>query len=191
MCWPQRGRGQGGGLFVPEIRRSTLHGGCLQCAKRRGRSRSGGVAAVLRPRDASQNRVRRRCACRSERDRSCIGDTEITSVGDTARLTVDGRSVAEHLATDFRGILAAQQLGNVKPSAPVHSAHSYFDDLLPQDQGLDLSRRWCRPGATVQFDSLVSPGHNASALEAGAHATVGTTAQVAGAPAPNNCAFLP
>jgi hypothetical protein len=122
---------------------------------------------------------------------ACITDPEMKTIADTRGFTIDGKSVAEHLRTDFRGVLAAQQLGTVKPSAPIYSTHSFLDELIPYDVGLDVARRWCRTGATVQFDSLVTPGHIVSNFDGAGRATALIATRVAGVPAPDNCATLP
>lgn len=49
----------------------------------------------------------------------------------------------------FKGLLAAQRLGNIKPTGPVYLSHNRWDSFGPYAAVVDTARDWCRMGANV------------------------------------------
>lgn len=49
----------------------------------------------------------------------------------------------------FKGILAAQRIGNVKPTGPIYFSHNRYDPFGPYQSVVDTARDWCAKGADV------------------------------------------
>jgi len=106
----------------------------------------------------------------------------------TSTLTNDGRTIAAHLAEQpLAPSVNLQLMGLGMPTAPVYSVHSQLDDIAPYQPGHDSAVRWCNRGATVQFDTLLVPGHIPAAAAAIPLALAYIKDRFAGLPAPNNC----
>ncbi|MEV0078961.1 lipase family protein [Nocardia neocaledoniensis] len=71
----------------------------------------------------------------------------------TNSLTVDGRSLTEHLAEipEAAPVLAELRLGSTKPATPVLITSGRNDDTVPYGQARRLAEDWCGQGATVTF----------------------------------------
>ncbi|MFB7874841.1 lipase family protein [Nocardia sp. NPDC056064] len=71
----------------------------------------------------------------------------------TNSLTVDGRSLTEHLAgiPEAGPVLAELRLGSRKPTTPVFVTSGRNDDTVPYGQARRLAEDWCGQGATVTF----------------------------------------
>ncbi|ALG06906.1 lipase family protein [Kibdelosporangium phytohabitans] len=109
----------------------------------------------------------------------------------TTQLTKDGRPVAAYLAeAPFDAIVAANRIGDLKPSAPVLVEHAQGDDVIPYAIGKQLGKDWCGKGANVKFADLFSSPVFAHVL--GMTAAQGNAAnwlgdRFAGKPATGNC----
>lgn len=107
---------------------------------------------------------------------------------DSGSLFVDGRSLADHLGDGvWQAPVAAQRIGQTKPSVPVFVAHSVADDVIPISSSRDAAARWCAMGATVQFMTIPVPAHLAASNPAATEAIAWLRDRVAGMTAPNNC----
>ncbi|TGD90526.1 triacylglycerol lipase [Mycolicibacterium sp. CH28] len=51
----------------------------------------------------------------------------------------------------FKSLLAAQRVGNIKPTGPVYISHNRWDPLVPYQSARDTAGDWCSMGADVQF----------------------------------------
>jgi hypothetical protein len=51
----------------------------------------------------------------------------------------------------FKTVLAAQRLGNVKPTGPVYFEHNRWDSFAPYTSAHDTARDYCAKGADVTF----------------------------------------
>lgn len=51
----------------------------------------------------------------------------------------------------FKSLLAAQRVGNIKPTGPIYIAHNRFDPLVPYHAARQTAADWCAKGADVQF----------------------------------------
>ncbi|MEV0292606.1 lipase family protein [Nocardia sp. NPDC050710] len=84
----------------------------------------------------------------------CVGDV-ITRQPflRTNSLTIDGRSLTEHLHAipEAAPALAAMRVGNSTPTTPVLITSGINDDTVPYDQAHRLAEDWCAKGATVTF----------------------------------------
>lgn len=84
----------------------------------------------------------------------CIGDI-ITRhpFMKTSSLTVDGRSLTEHLSEipEAAPALAELRLGSRPPATPVLITSGLNDDTVPYNQARRLADDWCGQGATVTF----------------------------------------
>ncbi|MGW5311672.1 lipase family protein [Nocardia thailandica] len=71
----------------------------------------------------------------------------------TNALTVDGRSLTEHLADipEAGPALADMRLGKRPPATPVLITSGRNDDTVPYGQARRLAEDWCGQGATVTF----------------------------------------
>ncbi len=71
----------------------------------------------------------------------------------TNSLTVDGRSLTEHLAEipEAAPVLAELRLGSTAPTTPVLITSGRNDDTVPYGQARRLAEDWCGQGATVTF----------------------------------------
>ncbi|MFC4128782.1 lipase family protein [Nocardia rhizosphaerae] len=71
----------------------------------------------------------------------------------TNSLTVDGRSLTEHLAEipEAAPVLAELRLGGEPPATPVLITSGRNDDTVPYGQARRLAEDWCGQGATVTF----------------------------------------
>ncbi|WP_216913825.1 lipase family protein [Nocardia noduli] len=84
----------------------------------------------------------------------CVGDVIFNQPFlRTNTLTVDGRSLSEHLAEIPEAIpaLAEMRLGNSAPATPVLITSGLNDDTVPYGQARQLAEDWCAQGATVTF----------------------------------------
>lgn len=60
--------------------------------------------------------------------------------------------LGELISTDpFKSILAAQRVGNLKPTGPVYISHNRWDPLIPYHAARKTAADWCAMGADVQF----------------------------------------
>lgn len=119
----------------------------------------------------------------------CTGTTvALHALMQTSTLTNDGRTIAAHLAEQpLAPSVNLQLMGLVAPTAPVYVVHSPLDDIVEYQQGHDGAVRWCNLGATVQFDTLLVPGHAPALYAAIPLALAYIKDRFAGLPAPNNC----
>ncbi|MFC4372930.1 lipase family protein [Nocardia halotolerans] len=71
----------------------------------------------------------------------------------TSSLTVDGRSLTEHLRElpEAAPVLAELRVGGLTPAAPVLITSGRNDDTVPYGQARALAEQWCDKGATVTF----------------------------------------
>ncbi|MFC8526528.1 lipase family protein [Nocardia sp. NPDC057227] len=85
---------------------------------------------------------------------TCIGDLIFRHPFlRTNSLTVDGRSLGEHLTDlpEAAPVLAELKVGTLKPHAPVLITSGRNDDTVPYGQAKQLANDWCGRGGTVEF----------------------------------------
>ncbi|MGV9680670.1 lipase family protein [Nocardia sp. NPDC003482] len=85
---------------------------------------------------------------------SCIADIIVRHpFVRTNALTLDGRSLTEHLAEipEAAPALAENKVGNLTPKTPVFITSGRNDDTVPYGQAHQLAQDWCAEGATVTF----------------------------------------
>ncbi|WP_329407053.1 lipase family protein [Nocardia vinacea] len=84
----------------------------------------------------------------------CIGDV-ITGQPflKTSTLTIDGRSLTEHLDAipEAAPALADMHVGSLTPKTPVLITSGLNDDTVPYGQARRLAEEWCAKGAAVTF----------------------------------------
>ncbi|MUM18847.1 triacylglycerol lipase [Mycobacterium sp. CBMA271] len=51
----------------------------------------------------------------------------------------------------FKGILAAQRIGNIRPRGPVYITHNRWDPFSPYESARQTAKDWCAMGADVTF----------------------------------------
>ncbi len=84
----------------------------------------------------------------------CIGDIIVRNPFlKTSSMTVDGRSLSEHLAgmPEAAPALAQLRIGSLTPTSPVLITSGLNDDTVPYNQARRLADDWCAKGATVDF----------------------------------------
>lgn len=54
-------------------------------------------------------------------------------------------------AEPFKGLLAAQRIGNIKPTGPVYFEHNRWDSFAPYTSTRQTAADWCAKGADVTF----------------------------------------
>jgi hypothetical protein len=59
----------------------------------------------------------------------------------------------------WKARLAENQLGNVKPAAPIYLYHGTADELIPYSGAVALKNRYCAVGADVQWQPVPLAGH--------------------------------
>ena len=90
-----------------------------------------------------------------------------------------------------RAVLAADDLGQATPTAPVFIFHSVADELIPV-AGVDkLVAKYCRAGGNVFYQRDARGEHIAYAFTGGVDAFAFLAARFAGAAIPSNCGLLP
>jgi pimeloyl-ACP methyl ester carboxylesterase len=109
----------------------------------------------------------------------------------SSTLTTDGRSLTSYLGEEpYRSRVAEQQIGTLKPAAPVLIVHSALDDIVPYAQDRDLGRTWCGKGVRVQFSTTLVPTHVLAAVRAFPEAFAWLEGRFAGLPALSNCGLF-
>jgi hypothetical protein len=86
-----------------------------------------------------------------------------------------------------QAVLNDNEMGGVRPSAPVYLYHSLLDELVPYASAQALKASWCRLGARVQMHTDILSEHNILAITGAPAATTYLAARFAGTPAPSNC----
>jgi hypothetical protein len=103
-------------------------------------------------------------------------------------LTKDGRTISDHLLSDFRPLLEAQRLGNMRPGAPALIAQSEADEVVPYEAGRAVAVGWCQLAATVDFQKTIPSTHTNTAVDAYIRLSLPFfAARVLGLPAATNC----
>ncbi|WP_431952098.1 lipase family protein [Nocardia lijiangensis] len=71
----------------------------------------------------------------------------------TGSMTIDGRSLTEHLHAipEAARALAELRVGTLTPATPVLITSGLNDDTVPYNQARQLAEDWCAKGATVTF----------------------------------------
>ncbi|WP_414936197.1 lipase family protein [Amycolatopsis sp. cmx-11-51] len=110
----------------------------------------------------------------------------------TAQLTKDGRPVSAYLEQEpFRGIVAANRIGTLRPAVPVLVAHTPNDDVIPSSIGKQLGKDWCAKGANVRYQDILSLSpifsHILGISSAQGDAANWLSERFAGKPATGNC----
>lgn len=119
---------------------------------------------------------------------SCTFDLAQSSFQDSAALTIDGRPITAHLAEEpLRSVVAANRIGNLKPSVPVLVSHSLLDDVVPYSVGRQLAKDWCSKGANVRLSPNVGAAHIGGAFPSSAESYTFFEARFAGWPQISNC----
>ncbi|MFC3232134.1 lipase family protein [Streptomyces nitrosporeus] len=90
----------------------------------------------------------------------CVGDA-ILGYGFTnsKKWTANGKPLADIIAAEpkLRAVLAAQRLGDLKPTGPVRLATGIQDDIVGHEQARRLAVDWCRKGAAVTYEPVILP----------------------------------
>lgn len=92
---------------------------------------------------------------------SCTVDGLLTLGGkDSAKLTRSGKKLSS-MGTDpqFAQMIEEQRLGTRTPKIPMLLSHSLGDDVVPHPVGKELARAYCRNGADVEFQTMLTPTH--------------------------------
>jgi pimeloyl-ACP methyl ester carboxylesterase len=120
---------------------------------------------------------------------TCVPNVLVSEAGtNPATLFADGRLFSAHLGdAEWTQPLADQQLGNVRPSAPLLVIQSTGDDVVPEASTRATVDRWCARGAVVQYQTIDLFGHLPAGAIAVPTAIAWMSDRVAGEPAPNNC----
>jgi hypothetical protein len=85
------------------------------------------------------------------------------------------------------GVLAANMLGKVTPTAPVYLYHSVFDELIPFAGVEALRDTYCGGGGKVAFHADYASEHVVLAVTGAPTAVAYLADRFAGRPAPNSC----
>lgn len=127
----------------------------------------------------------------------CGYETEFTyGLRPTNELTVDGRTINEHYREEpLTSLMAAQRIGELRPTAPVLLVQGTGDDTVPVEQARQLARHWCAKGAKVQYIEIpltpILPGSQLThALPSFPTSLLGAdylAQRFAGTPAPSTC----
>jgi triacylglycerol lipase len=99
----------------------------------------------------------------------------------------------------FKSILAAQRIGNIKPSAPVYITINRYDPFSPYDSALQTAKDWCAKGADVTFWTNEEPplfnkldiNNFIPAYVDGERSMAWVTDRFNGVPTQSNCGELP
>ncbi len=103
-------------------------------------------------------------------------------------LTVSGRPLSDFLSRpDIAAALAERRLGSRRPTVPTLVAHSALDDVVDYAQDRDMARSWCRQGAKVRFQTLLTPTHVGGAVAGFPNAFAFLEGRVAGLPFLSTC----
>lgn len=134
------------------------------------------------PDRAEELRAQLNDAGRSALDASqnwCSTDIAATRTLHSRELTVDGRSLADHLAEEpAASLIAENTVGYGMPDAPVYLSQSVADDTVPIQQSRTLRDRWTASGFTdltyveYPFPTLPVPGANHAPAGLAAYADV-------------------
>lgn len=119
---------------------------------------------------------------------SCTFDLAHSAFQDSATLTRDGRPITAHLTEEpLRSVIAANRIGNRKPSAPVLISHSLLDDVVPYAVGKQLAKDWCAKGTNVRLSPNVGAAHIGGAFPSSVESHAFFEARFAGWPQIGNC----
>ncbi|HWE89214.1 MAG TPA: lipase family protein [Pseudonocardiaceae bacterium] len=110
----------------------------------------------------------------------------------TSSYTTTGKSVSDYLSQEpYASMIAAQTIGNLKPTAPVEVESAPNDDVVPNSQVVTMAKSWCSKGATVQynniFELLPTFTHALAAFTATGDATNWLSDRFAGKSTSGNC----
>ncbi|MDT7727286.1 MAG: hypothetical protein QOI21_3862 [Actinomycetota bacterium] len=83
--------------------------------------------------------------------------------------------------------LAENQLGNVKPAAPIYLYHGTADELIPYSGAVALKNRYCAVGANIQWQPVPLAGHVVGVSVWGTTALNWLGDRMAGKPATPTC----
>lgn len=117
---------------------------------------------------------------------------------DTLRNSCDfspyaGKRLSDYTTTNplatqlWQDTLDAQNVGGIRPSAPVLLYHSTSDEIIPYSGATTLRRQWCGQGANVTFRTYVLLGHAATAAVASPTVTSWMADRLAGRSTGGNC----
>lgn len=130
----------------------------------------------------------------------CDMETMQYGLQHTSSWTTTGQPLSQVMMADptWRKIVEEQQIGNLKPTAPVLIASNVNDDLVPNGQVRQLAAQWCAKGATVQYQQIDLPpllpgsvlGHGIPMVANIPTANGWMFDRFNGVPAPSNCAAL-
>jgi pimeloyl-ACP methyl ester carboxylesterase len=120
---------------------------------------------------------------------TCVPNVLITEAGtNPATLFADGRLFSAHLGdAEWTQPLADQEIGHVRPGAPVLVIQSTGDDVVPAASTQLAVDRWCAQGGVVQYQTIDLFGHLPAGAVSVPTAMAWLADRVAGEPAPSNC----
>ena len=131
----------------------------------------------------------------------CVAETAIRfGFQHSSDYTVSGLPATSFLGVEpFKTIVADQQIGTLKPAAPVYIWQNRNDDLIPFGQSLQLAKDWCAKNTNVQFKEVNFPavfpgyaiGHALPAVLGLPGAQAWLYQRLAGVPAVSGCSALP
>ncbi|WP_427118181.1 lipase family protein [Pseudarthrobacter scleromae] len=119
--------------------------------------------------------------------RQCVEDVTANGTIRSWTLTKDGRTLSDHLINDFGNLLSEQMIGRLKPTVPVLTGISNADDVVPYEANRGTAQRWCTLGATVQFETILAPGHASGSIGIYAQSLPWISTSLLGLPSPSNC----
>lgn len=91
---------------------------------------------------------------------ACVLDLFEYANLDTSKYTTSGKNLSDLLTQEpFKSAVAKQQIGKLKPNAPVQINHAIGDDVIPYAVGKKLGSDWCDKGTRVTFNAGLIPTH--------------------------------
>lgn len=90
----------------------------------------------------------------------CVAETALTyGLWRTSAFTRDGRPLSEAVQSEpeIMRILDGYDLGTVAPQAPAMVIIGRNDDVVPHHTAVDLTRKWCELGTTVELRTTEVP----------------------------------
>jgi pimeloyl-ACP methyl ester carboxylesterase len=121
-------------------------------------------------------------------EQDCVFDLFSNAFVRSETLTKDGATISSLMTREpFASIIAAQRIGNIKPTVPVLVTHSALDDTIPYSAGRAMAKSWCSKGANVRFSTNVAPLHVGGMVPHVAESLPFFEGRFAGLPQLSNC----
>jgi alpha-beta hydrolase superfamily lysophospholipase len=114
----------------------------------------------------------------------CITNLIVNYVG---KRTTDYFTVDPTTIPAWRQRFEEDKIGTERPAAPVYQYHGSLDEIIPNQVGQDLRKRWCALGANVQFNGSMLGEHLSVALTGAGSAVTFLSDRVDGKPSRRTC----